>query len=664
MIQNQIPTVALIIPIYNAEQDIPKLFHAIRQQTLKPDHILVINSSSTDPSTKILNKLPIDIHIHTIKQSDFDHGGTRKLATKIVDADIYLYLTQDAIPANPNSFKNLIDVLLTEEKIACAYGRQLPKSDATPLSAHARLFNYPMADQIRSYQDKRIYGIKTCFNSDSFAAYKKKPLIEIDNFPEHLITGEDVYVAAKLLKKGYSIAYAANAAVFHSHNLSLRGEFHRYFSIGVFHGREKWILEDFNSATGEGFRFVKAEINYLLKIKKLHWLPKALMSTLVKYAAYQLGLREKMIPHIIKKKLGINKSFWVNAKAKLPQTHPPPNEFTRSVKKENIANTKINDSNITVLILMSTYNGERFLAAQIDSIISQTFVNWTLMIRDDGSTDKTVDIIKKYCQTDPRLVYLDDKLGNLGISKSFSALMLKAALRQEPFVFFCDQDDFWLPHKLSRQILVLNELECKYGQDTPILVHSDLCVVDSNLKVIHPSFLGFEKLNRNTQSPLKTLLINNFITGCTVGMNKKLLDIANPIPENAFIHDWWCALCAATAGQIGFVDEATLLYRQHMHNSIGSKGFYRKIRELLNLKTNFVKRQRNMRRCFGQAESLLACKTLIAQGDKNNNVTLIKRFVSLTNKNFFTRYFIAKNLMLKPASKIRALVFWLFLGFV
>ncbi len=301
--------IALIIPIYNAGAEIPTLLPAIMQQTLQPNHILIIDSSSTDQSQALLADYPVTIH--TIPKKSFDHGGTRRLATQLIDADIYLYLTQDAFPAHPDSFKHLIELLVLQDTIACAYGRQLPKPDATALSAHARLFNYPTTDQIRTYQDKDKYGIKTCFNSDSFAAYKKVPLEAIGNFPDHLISGEDAYVAAKLLIQGYSIAYAANATVFHSHNLSLKEEFHRYFSIGVFHGREKWLLRDFNSATGEGLRFVKSELKFLLENKKLYLLPRALLSTFIKYTAYQLGLNEKYIPYKIKKRMGINKSYWL-----------------------------------------------------------------------------------------------------------------------------------------------------------------------------------------------------------------------------------------------------------------------------------------------------------------------------------------------------------------
>lgn len=312
-----------------------------------------------------------------------------------------------------------------------------------------------------------------------------------------------------------------------------------------------------------------------------------------------------------------------------------------------------------VLILMSTYNGEKFLAQQLDSIISQSFTNWILMIRDDGSTDATIAIIKKYCQADTRIIFIEDKLGNLNIFKSFSALMQHAVKRQEKFIFFSDQDDIWLFDKLKRQIALLSELEEKYGIETPLLVHSDLCVVDARLQEIHPSYLGFEKLKRNPHMPLNTLLINNFVTGCTMGINRKLLDIATPVPDNAFMHDWWCALCAATFGEIGFTQEATLLYRQHHRNSIGSVGFYGKFNELFSLRKSFVKRRKNLKVCFEQSKSLLK-----RVNESNINYHLVKKFSNLSAMDLFRRYVSAVRLGLKPAGTIRALVFWMFLVFV
>ena len=222
---------ALIIPILNASKEIPVLFDAIAKQTKQPQHILVIDSSSTDNTRELLSHYPVKVHV--IPKHTFDHGGTRQLGTQLIDADIYLFLTQDAIPAHAECFENLINALLQQDTIGCAYGRQLPHADANPLSAHARQFNYPSQSSIKSYADKEKYGVKTYFNSNSFAAYKKIALQKIGGFPSTLILGEDVYVAGKMLMQGYSIHYAADACVYHSHNFNLRQEFHRYFSIGV-----------------------------------------------------------------------------------------------------------------------------------------------------------------------------------------------------------------------------------------------------------------------------------------------------------------------------------------------------------------------------------------------------------------------------------------------
>ena len=300
--------VALIIPMYNAKRYIEPLFKAISQQSMQPDHILVIDSSSTDGTGDILKRLPVTVH--TIPQWQFDHGGTRKLATTMIEADIYLFMTQDAIPAESNTFANLINAFTTDSTISCAYGRQLPLADASPLSAHARYFNYPAQSSIKRYVDRNKLGIKTCFNSDSFAAYRKVALDAVGNFPAHLITGEDAYIAGKLVMAGYAVAYVSDAKVWHSHNLSLVEEFHRYFSIGVFHHREFWIIKTFKSATGEGLLFVRSELTYLLQRRHFSWIPRAILSTFIKYFAYQLGLHERIIPLTIKRWLGVNRSFW------------------------------------------------------------------------------------------------------------------------------------------------------------------------------------------------------------------------------------------------------------------------------------------------------------------------------------------------------------------
>lgn len=283
--------IALIIPTYNASQYIKPLFESIFNQALQPDHILVIDSSSKDNTRQLLERYPVQLH--TIPQAEFDHGGTRRLAVEMVDADIYLFLSQDALPADKNCFKNIVDFMLQEQrgKIGCAYGRQLPHLNANPLSRHLREFNYPETSTIKSLSDKSTYGLKTCFTSDSFAAYRREALIAAGNFPEKAITSEDMYVAANMLLKGYQIAYVAEARVRHSHNFTLWQEFQRYFNIGVFHRENSWILAEFGGANSEGKRFVLSELKYLWRERQISWIPRAVASVFAKYAGYQLGLR-------------------------------------------------------------------------------------------------------------------------------------------------------------------------------------------------------------------------------------------------------------------------------------------------------------------------------------------------------------------------------------
>ncbi|HSW70549.1 MAG TPA: glycosyltransferase family A protein, partial [Gammaproteobacteria bacterium] len=300
---------ALIIPVLNAEEYIPALFSAIFQQSYLPQQVLVLDSESTDRTRELL--APYPVQVHSIQRKDFDHGGTRRLATEMVDADIYLFMTQDAIPANPDSFRHLVAALSSGPKVGCAYGRQLPKQDADVLGAYDRLFNYPDQSQLRFYTDKDEYGIKTCFLSNSFAAYKKEALQAVGGFPSKLISSEDTYVAAKMLLKGYGVSYVAESQVYHSHNMRLKEKFHRYFSIGVFHGKENWLVQAFSGASSEGLRYLRTQLKYLIKNNKLNWLPYAILSTGASYFSYQLGLRERFIPLMLKKKWGVNKKYWL-----------------------------------------------------------------------------------------------------------------------------------------------------------------------------------------------------------------------------------------------------------------------------------------------------------------------------------------------------------------
>jgi glycosyltransferase involved in cell wall biosynthesis len=311
-----------------------------------------------------------------------------------------------------------------------------------------------------------------------------------------------------------------------------------------------------------------------------------------------------------------------------------------------------------VLILLSTFNGEKYLGAQLDSILAQYFPHWQLLIRDDGSSDHTTAIIREYTKKDPRIIFIEDALGNLNVIQSFSVLMQHALSRHENVIFFCDQDDVWLPNKLQLQLELFAKETQQYGQDFPILIHSDLRIVDHHLNAIHASYLQYEKITRNSHSPLKTLLINNFITGCTMGINKALLKMATPIPANVRMHDWWIGLCAAALGKIAFLDQATVLYRQHSQNTIGSKGFYSRVLTVLTKKER-EKRKNNFNLCFAQASELLK---LLHQN--NHHYHLIQQFADLPSQHLLSRLQRAYQVKLEHSHYIRKIIFWTMLPFI
>jgi rhamnosyltransferase len=193
--------------------------------------------------------------------------------------------------------------------VACAYGRQLPHADASPVAAHARLFNYPDVSRSVSLADKSHLGLKACFMSNSFAAYRVADFQAVGGFPSSVILGEDMSVAARLLMAGKRVAYVAGACVHHSHNYTALQEFRRYFDTGVFHARSPWLLQTFGSAGGEGLRFVRSELAYLWRHAPV-WIPSALVRTAAKLAGYRMGRLEAMWPLWFKRWCSMHKGFW------------------------------------------------------------------------------------------------------------------------------------------------------------------------------------------------------------------------------------------------------------------------------------------------------------------------------------------------------------------
>jgi rhamnosyltransferase len=301
-------SVCLIIPTINPMPEWRRLLDALDEQTLKPDRVVMVDSSSTDGARELAAERGWLVEV--VPKRSFDHGGTRRhaVAEFASDCDLVVFLTQDAILAESASIENIV-AGFADARVGAVYGRQLPRPAAGPIEEHARYFNYPPDAARKCLDDVPRLGIKTAFFSNSWGAYRVSALDEVGGIPESAICGEDAYVAAKMLLAGYHIVYAAGALAWHSHAFTLIQELKRYFDIGVFHANEPWLLETFGAAGGEGRRFVVSEMRHLAR--KAPWLiPVALLRSAVKITAYALGRRHRKLPLRLVHALSAHPGFW------------------------------------------------------------------------------------------------------------------------------------------------------------------------------------------------------------------------------------------------------------------------------------------------------------------------------------------------------------------
>ncbi|MEX2593385.1 MAG: glycosyltransferase family A protein [Anditalea sp.] len=300
--------IILYIPTLNAGEKWPMVVKSLRAQTYPISQVVIIDSGSKDHT--LADHFTEGFEIIEIDKRNFDHGGTRHMAVeKYPDADIYAFLTQDAILANDQALEKMVRTFESDPKLGMVYGRQLPHKGAKEREAHARLFNYPPGSQIRSLPDADKYGIKTISCSNSFAAYRKTAYREVGGFPSGTILGEDVIIAGKMLLKGWHMAYLADAQVYHSHYYTLKEEFKRYFDIGVFHATNLWIFENFGKAESEGFKYLKSELSYLLK-NNVWVLPKAGLSVFAKLLGYKMGLLHHKLPLKLNQSFSMHRAYW------------------------------------------------------------------------------------------------------------------------------------------------------------------------------------------------------------------------------------------------------------------------------------------------------------------------------------------------------------------
>jgi rhamnosyltransferase len=231
-------------------------------------------------------------------------------------------------------------------------------------------------------------------------------------------------------------------------------------------------------------------------------------------------------------------------------------------------------------IVLSAYDGAPYLDAQIESIRAQTAREWRLLVRDDGSSDDTHRRLCEWAAREPRIDLLPRDGRNLGPAASFGVLLRHAVERDSRHVFLSDQDDVWVAGKCERMLAAMAAREAAVGSGVPLLLHSDLRVVGSDLAEIHRSFAALQQMDPADARAPARLLLRNSVTGCATLVNAALLRCALPMPGVA-MHDWWLAQCAAAFGEVHFVPEALVLYRQHGRNAVGARGLLVRTRDTL-----------------------------------------------------------------------------------
>lgn len=291
---------------------------------------------------------------------------------------------------------------------------------------------------------------------------------------------------------------------------------------------------------------------------------------------------------------------------------------------------------------MSTYNGQEFLAEQICSIQSQTFTDWTLLIRDDGSKDRTRDIIADFVQQDSRIHFINpDSTENLGVIKSFHALV---QYQRADVYFFSDQDDVWLPDKLQ----VTLEATQAYPAEQPLMVYTDLKVVNQDLQVMNESMVRSQSHHANTE--LVQELTENTVTGGTSMINHALAELWT-VTDDILMHDWYLALLATAFGKLVYIDQPTELYRQHAENVLGARTLSKRLRKWIRPHVLFSVYWDLIRNSQKQASHLLALP--LTPVDRN----LVEAFVTIMDKPMIERYRILKKYGLKKNKAFHTLVF-------
>lgn len=304
----------VIIPVYKPGKELLELLDRLGSQTMPIDRIILMNTeqqyfedlvSGVDFAKRYPN-----VEVHHLSKKDFDHGGTRHDGVQHSQAEVFVMMTQDAMPADEYLVEKLTANL--KDTVAVAYGRQLPGSDSSEAERFSRYFNYPRKSGIKSREDIETMGIKAFFCSNVCAAYRRDLYDALGGFVRHTIFNEDMIYAAGVLKAGYSIAYEAEARVIHSHNYSNLQQLRRNFDLGVSQAQHPEVFAGIPSES-EGKRLVKGTCDFLIRNGKGHLICGFLIQCVYKYAGYLLGKNYRKLPEKWVHSLSDNKEYWVQS---------------------------------------------------------------------------------------------------------------------------------------------------------------------------------------------------------------------------------------------------------------------------------------------------------------------------------------------------------------
>jgi rhamnosyltransferase len=309
-------TVDVIIPTYKPDKSLFEVLDRLNRQTIKIEQILLINTEEKY-FDRLVYGIPFDENYRNIKvvhisKYEFDHGKTRNRGVKHTDSEVFVMMTQDAIPADDNLLEQLL-APFADPDVAVSYARQLPKQDAGEIERFTRGFNYPEESCIKSKEDLIKLGIKTFFCSDVCAAYRRDVFEALGGFVNPTIFNEDMIFAHTAIESGCKIAYAAQACVYHSHNYTGREQFRRNFDNGVSQADHPEVFEGISSES-EGISMVKKTAHHLWESGQRKEIPRLFVVSACKYAGYRLGRHYRRLPKSLVLRCTANRGYWNSRK--------------------------------------------------------------------------------------------------------------------------------------------------------------------------------------------------------------------------------------------------------------------------------------------------------------------------------------------------------------